>query len=137
MSIVNARKYPQLYKAGIENAFFKWRVLLVWGLSAVYQSVILFYFPVRAIMEGQNGSGRMLGMWDVSTMAFTCIIITANVRLLMACNFVTKWHLISIFGSILSWFIFVFLYSGIRNEIDRQVTIIVRLVSGNINLWMF
>lgn len=137
VSIVNARKYPQLYKAGIENAFFKWRVLLVWGLSAVYQSVILFYFPVRAIMEGQNGSGRMLGMWDVSTMAFTCIIITANVRLLMACNFVTKWHLISIFGSILSWFIFVFLYSGIRNEIDRQGNVykVIFIILGTWYFW--
>lgn len=95
----------------------------MWALSAVYQSLILFYFPANAAGEGQNGSGRMLGLWDVGTMAFTCIVITVNFRLLMACTFVTKWHQYSIFGSILSWFVFAFLYSGIRNRLDRQVNV--------------
>lgn len=123
VSISRAKEYPQLYKAGIENAFFKWRVLSVWAVSAVYQSIILFYFPARAGMEGKNSSGRMLGLWDVGTMAFTCVVVTVNLRLLMACTFVTKWHLFSIFGSILSWFIFAFLYSGIRNKLDRQANV--------------
>ncbi|MCO5558594.1 hypothetical protein L7F22_012180 [Adiantum nelumboides] len=138
VSLANARKYPQLYKAGIENAFFKWRILIVWALSAVYQSIILFYFPAKAVMEGKNGSGRMLGLWDAGTMAFTCIVITVNVRLLLACNFVTKWHLISIFGSILAWFIFIFLYSGIRNQLDRQGNVykVIFIIMGTWYFWL-
>eukprot|EP00250_Pteridium_aquilinum_P005611 c15683_g1_i1 orf=163-3783(+) len=137
VSISNARKYPQLYKAGIENAFFKWRVLLVWAVSAVYQSIIFFYFPARAVMEGKNGSGKMLGLWDAGTMAFTCIVITVNVRLLMACSFVTRWHLISIFGSILSWFVFVFFYSGFRNNADKQGNVykVIFILMGTWYFW--
>lgn len=138
VSITNSRSYPRLYKAGIDNTFFKWRVLLAWGISSVYQSIIMFYFPARAIIEGKNGSGRMLGVWDVGTMAFTCIVVTVNVRLLLACNFVTRWHLISIFGSILSWFVFVFLYSGIKNHVDRQGNVykVIFVIMGTWYFWL-
>lgn len=138
VSMAHARKYPQLYKAGIENAFFRWRILIVWAISAVYQSIILFYFPARAVMEGKNGSGRMLGLWDAGTMAFTCIVITVNIRLLLACNFVTKWHLISIFGSILAWFIFIFMYSGIGNRLDRQGNVykVIFIIMGTWYFWL-
>lgn len=53
----------------------------------------------------------MLGHWDVSTMAFTCIVITVNLRLLMTCSRITKWHQLSVGGSILAWFLFIFVYS--------------------------
>ena len=134
MSALRSREYPQLYKAGIRNAFFNWKVLLMWAVSAVYQSIILFFFPAIAAVDGQNGYGRMLGIWDVGTMAFTCIVITVNVRLLMACTFVTKWHQYSIFGSILSWFVFAFLYSGFRNKLDRQVVICIENIVFDIHV---
>lgn len=118
-----SKKYPQLYQEGIKNMFFKWRVLAVWAFFAFYQSLIFFYFCVAASTKGQNLSGKMLGLWDVGTMAFTCVVITVNLRLLMACNFITRWHNYSIAGSILAWFLFIFLYSGIRTRHDRQENI--------------
>lgn len=118
-----SKKYPQLYQEGIKNTFFKWRVLAVWAFFAFYQSLIFFYFCVAASTKGQNLSGKMLGLWDVGTMAFTCVVITVNLRLLMACNFITRWHNYSIAGSILGWFLFIFLYSGIRTSHDRQENI--------------
>ncbi|KAH7279146.1 hypothetical protein KP509_37G007200 [Ceratopteris richardii] len=137
VSITNSRKYPQLYKAGIENIFFRWRILIIWAISAVYQSVILFFFPIKAIEEGKNSSGRMLGLWDAGTMAFTCVVVTVNLRLFLACNFITRWHLISIFGSILAWFIFAFFYSGFRNPLDKQGNIyqVIFVIMGTWYFW--
>ena len=60
-----------------------------------------------------NSSGKIFGLWDVSTMAFTCVVVTVNLRLLMMCDTITRWHHITVGGSILLWFIFVFIYSGI------------------------
>ncbi|KAJ4973795.1 hypothetical protein NE237_006969 [Protea cynaroides] len=115
-----SKKYPELYKEGIRNSFFKWRIVGVWAFFSVYQSLVFYYFVTASSRNGHNLSGKIFGLWDVSTMAFTCVVVTVNVRLLMACNSITRWHHISIGGSILAWFVFIFIYSGIMTRHDRQ-----------------
>ncbi|KAL5980614.1 Phospholipid-transporting ATPase 3 [Asimina triloba] len=68
-----SKKYPQLYKEGIRNAFFKWRVVAEWAFFSVFQSLVLYYFTAAASRSGLNSSGKTIGLWDVSTMAFTCV----------------------------------------------------------------
>ncbi|KAG2538155.1 hypothetical protein PVAP13_9NG382100 [Panicum virgatum] len=115
-----SKRYPQLYKEGIRNSFFKWRVIAVWGFFAFYQSIVFFYFTASASRHGHGSSGKILGLWDVSTMAFSCVVVTVNLRLLMACNSITRWHYISVAGSIVAWFVFIFIYSAIMTSFDRQ-----------------
>ena len=102
--------------------FFKWRVVAIWAFFAVYQSLVFFYFVTVSSSTSQGSSGKMFGLWDVSTMAFTCVVVTVNLRLLMICNSITRWHYISVGGSILAWFLFIFIYSGIMTPHDRQVS---------------
>ncbi|XP_010255676.1 PREDICTED: phospholipid-transporting ATPase 3-like [Nelumbo nucifera] len=118
-----SKKYPELYKEGIRNTFFKWRVVGVWAFFSLYQSLIFYYFVTISSRGGQNSSGKTFGLWDISTMAFTCVVVTVNLRLLMACNSITRWHHISVAGSILAWFVFIFLYSGVMTPYDRQENI--------------
>ncbi|URE19407.1 ATPase, class [Musa troglodytarum] len=118
-----SKKYPELYKEGIRNMFFKWRVVAVWAFFALYHSLIFYYFTTAASQTGHNSSGKIFGLWDVSTMAFTCVVVTVNLRLLMACNSITRWHHLSISGSILAWFVFIFIYSGVMTPYDRQENI--------------
>ncbi|OAY82555.1 Phospholipid-transporting ATPase 3, partial [Ananas comosus] len=115
-----SKRYPELYKEGIRNMFFKWRVVAVWAFFAFYQSLIFYYFTTAASKNGHNSSGKIFGLWDVSTMAFTCIVVTVNLRLLLACNSITRWHYISVLGSIVAWFVFIFVYSGVMTPYDRQ-----------------
>ncbi|CAN6299458.1 unnamed protein product [Urochloa humidicola] len=115
-----SKRYPQLYKEGIRNSFFKWRVIAVWGFFAFYQSIVFFYFTASASRHGHGSSGKILGLWDVSTMAFSCVVVTVNLRLLMACNSITRWHYLSVGGSIVAWFLFIFIYSAIMTSFDRQ-----------------
>lgn len=117
-----SKKYPQLYKEGIRNVFFTWRVVAIWAFFAVYQSLILYHFVTVSSHGGQGSSGKVFGLWDVSTMAFTCVVVTVNLRLLLMCNSITRWHYISVAGSILAWFVFIFIYSGIMTPWDRQVS---------------
>ncbi|KAK9024295.1 hypothetical protein V6N11_004464 [Hibiscus sabdariffa] len=115
-----SKKYPELYKEGIRNKFFKWRVVAIWAFFSIYQSLVFFYFISAFSSTSQDRSGKMFGLWDVSTMAFTCVVVTINLRLLMMCNSITRWHCISVGGSILVWFVFIFLYSGITTPLDRN-----------------
>ncbi|CAN1321190.1 Phospholipid-transporting ATPase 3 [Linum perenne] len=112
-----SKKYPQLYKEGIKNMFFKWRVVGTWAFFSVYQSLIFYHFVTISAAGGKNSSGRIFGLWDVSTMAFTCVVITVNLRLIMMCNSITRWHYISVGGSILAWFVFILIYSLLRENV--------------------
>ncbi|XP_004509930.1 phospholipid-transporting ATPase 3-like [Cicer arietinum] len=118
-----SKKYPELYMEGIKNVFFKWKVVAIWAFFSVYQSLIFFYFVSTTNLSAKNSEGKIFGLWDVSTMAFTCVVLTVNLRLLMICNSITRWHYISVGGSILAWFIFIFIYSGITTPYDRQENI--------------
>ncbi|KAJ8649723.1 hypothetical protein MRB53_002746 [Persea americana] len=118
-----SKKYPELYMEGIRNMFFKWRVVAIWAFFSLYHSLVLFHFTVSGSLKGHNSSGKIFGLWDVSTMAFNCIVVTVNLRLLMASNSITRWHSISVAGSILAWFAFIFVYSGIITPYDRQENI--------------
>ncbi|XP_027344947.1 phospholipid-transporting ATPase 3-like isoform X2 [Abrus precatorius] len=118
-----SKKYPELYMEGIRNVFFKWKVVAIWAFFSVYQSLIFFYFVSTSNLSAKNSAGKIFGLWDVSTMAFTCVVITVNLRLIMICNSITRWHYISVGGSILAWFIFIFIYSGISTPYDRQENI--------------
>uniref|UniRef100_A0A7N0VN79 Phospholipid-transporting ATPase n=1 Tax=Kalanchoe fedtschenkoi TaxID=63787 RepID=A0A7N0VN79_KALFE len=115
-----SKKYPELYKEGIRHSFFKWSVIGYWALSAVYQSLLFYFFSTTPSFTGQNSSGKMFGIWDVSTMAFTCVVITVNLRVLMMSNSITKWHIISVVGSVLAWFVFIFVYSGFTMPLAPQ-----------------
>ncbi|XP_011034150.1 PREDICTED: phospholipid-transporting ATPase 3 [Populus euphratica] len=112
-----SKKYPELYREGIRNVFFKWRVVVTWACFSVYQSLVFYHFVIASSASGKNSSGRMLGQWDISTMAFTCAVVTVNLRLLMICNSITRWHYISVGGSILAWFMFIFVYSVLRENV--------------------
>ncbi|KAK1425808.1 hypothetical protein QVD17_21169 [Tagetes erecta] len=111
VSVALSKKYPQLYKEGLNNTFFNWKIVGTLALFSLYQSLIVYNFAVSSSTSGLTSSGRMLGHWDVSTMAFTCLVITVNLRLLMMCSTVTRWHTISIGGSVLLWFLFIFIYA--------------------------
>ncbi|KAK4762427.1 hypothetical protein SAY86_008195 [Trapa natans] len=120
-----SRKYPQLYMEGIRNSFFKWRVVAVWAFSAVYQSLIFYHFATRSTFIGHNSSGKIFGLWEVSTVAFTCVVVvTVNLRLLMMCNSITRWHFMGVGGNVLAWFIFVFVYSLIRENVIFVIYIV-------------
>lgn len=115
-----SKKYPELYREGIKNVFFKWRVVTTWAFFSIYQSLVFYYFVTASSSSSQSSSGKVFGLWDISTMTFTCIVVTVNLRLLMICNSITRWHYITVGGSILAWFLFIFLYSGIMTPHDRQ-----------------
>ncbi|XP_021908773.1 phospholipid-transporting ATPase 3 [Carica papaya] len=115
-----SKKYPELYREGIRNAFFKWRVVGIWAISSVYQSLVCYHLVTSSSYDSKSSSGKIFGLWDVSTLVFTAVVITVNLRILMMSNTITRWHNITVGGSILAWFIFIFIYSGIMTPHDRN-----------------
>ena len=61
-----SKKYPELYKEGMRNVFFTWRVVAIWAFFSVYQSLVLYYFVAISSSSAQNSSGKIFGLWDVA-----------------------------------------------------------------------
>lgn len=97
--------------------FFKWRVVATWAFFSVYQSLVFFYFVTSSSHTSVDPSGKMFGLMDIGTMTYTCVVVTVNLRLLMNCNSITRWHYISTGGSIALWFIFVFIYCFVESSV--------------------
>lgn len=96
--------------------------MAVWATSAVYQSLVCYLFVTTSSFGAINSSGKIFGLWDVSTLVFTCLVIAVNVRILLMSNSITRWHYITVGGSILAWLVFAFVYCGITTSRDRNVT---------------
>ncbi|GAV61079.1 E1-E2_ATPase domain-containing protein/HAD domain-containing protein [Cephalotus follicularis] len=131
-----SKKYPELYKEGMRNVFFKWKVVAIWAFFSVYQSLVFFYFVTTSSSNGHNSDGKIFGLWDVSTMAFTCVVVTVNLRLLMICNSITRWHYISVGGSILAWFLFIFVYSIIKTPKTENVYFVIYVLMSTFYFYL-
>ncbi|CAI7924356.1 unnamed protein product [Closterium sp. NIES-53] len=112
----HSKLYPQLYRDGIKNRFFTWGVLGIWLFFAVYQSLIFFFFTAVPGSNSQGSSGLMFGLWDIGTMTYAALIVAINVRLLMASDFLTKWHWVSVVVSIALWFVLILIYDAIPSS---------------------
>ncbi|CAI5499410.1 unnamed protein product [Closterium sp. Naga37s-1] len=112
----HSKLYPQLYRDGIKNRFFTWGVLGIWLFFAVYQSLIFFFFTAVPGSNSQGSSGLMFGLWDIGTMTYAAVIVAINVRLLMASDFLTKWHWVSVVVSIALWFVLILIYDAIPSS---------------------
>ena len=118
VSVKASRNHPGLYKEGINNTYFnKWE-LAKWILSAIWASLVVFFFSVL-MFEGADGSdGRISGHWTAATAAYTYCVLVVNVRVATVVNFLTLWHHIVIWGSIVLWLLFAFVYNGFEPSTD-------------------
>lgn len=137
VSTTVSKQFPQLYKAGIDNLYFRWQLLARWLLSSVFQSFIIFYF---SILTGFGGKvhGKILGQWDVGTLSFSCVVTIVNLQLLIGNSFLTHWHFISIFGSIVIWFLFLLFFTSIYSFWDAEDNIYGQLIVpvSTLDFWL-
>ncbi|KAK9812802.1 hypothetical protein WJX72_004072 [[Myrmecia] bisecta] len=114
---------PQLYIAGQRNDWFSKRCLASWLVSAVWQSLVCFYVTVWTVTVGAGASdGKMLSLWETGTLAYTLVVFTVNLRLLMSISFHTTFHYLVIFGSIGVYAVFILLYCRVAPSSASNVT---------------
>ncbi|EFA74548.1 P-type ATPase [Heterostelium album PN500] len=92
---------PQLYQTGPRNYYFNLRVFWGWAVNGLFHSLLLFIFPTFIFSHGlAYESGRVIDLFSVGTVAYTCIVITVNLKLALEIRYWTWINHLTVWGSI-------------------------------------
>lgn len=76
---------PKLYKYGLRNLHFNIRIFLKWIIYGFWQSSLILVFSFYSIVkDSQNYEGRFGGLANAGDFVFACIVIVANVKVLVS-----------------------------------------------------
>ncbi|XP_055314089.1 probable phospholipid-transporting ATPase IA isoform X6 [Sitodiplosis mosellana] len=106
-------KYPALYKPSQSAQLFNVRVFWIWICNALIHSVILYWAPVLAYgNETIWGNGKSGDYLVLGNIVYTYVVVTVCLKAGLITNHWTWLTHLSIWGSILLWFLFMIIYSN-------------------------
>ncbi|KAG4124783.1 hypothetical protein ERO13_D10G059600v2 [Gossypium hirsutum] len=112
-------QFPAVYQQGPKNLFFDWYKILGWMGNGLYSSLIIFFLNIIIFYdqafreEGQTASMPALG-----TTMFTCIIWALNCQIAFTMSHFTWIQHLFIWGSIATWYLFLFVYGRLSPSIS-------------------
>lgn len=110
-SIEARLKCPRLYKNSQQSDLFNVKVFWIWIFTAIYHSILLFYLPKLIFSHDIAFSeGLVVGQWFVGDVVYTCVVITVCLKAALELDLWTIYSHFAIWGSIISWFIFLVIY---------------------------
>lgn len=106
-------KNPQLYKANIDDSGYTMKIFWTWIKTAFWHSLLLFWFTYFIIYHDTLWSnGRADGGYLVfGNILYTYVVVTVCLKAGLEMSSWTVLTHFAIWGSIISWFVFLFVYS--------------------------
>ncbi|KAG8453626.1 hypothetical protein GDO86_000310 [Hymenochirus boettgeri] len=110
----NMLKYPELYKTSQKALDFNTKVFWVHCLNGLFHSVILFWFPLKALQHDTVfGNGKTSDYLLLGNIVYTFVVITVCLKAGLETSHWTLFSHIAIWGSILLWIVFFGVYSSL------------------------
>ncbi|XP_009604075.1 probable phospholipid-transporting ATPase 5 [Nicotiana tomentosiformis] len=104
-------KFPTLYQQGPKNICFSWKRIIGWILNASLTSLAIFAINIYALSPAAfTERGKVADIGHIGAVIYTCIIWTVNCQIALIINHFTWISHLLIWGSIICWYIFLFLY---------------------------
>ncbi|XP_062992468.1 phospholipid-transporting ATPase IA isoform X1 [Elgaria multicarinata webbii] len=110
----NMLKYPELYKTSQNALDFNSKVFWVHCLNGLFHSVILFWFPLKAIQyDTVFASGKTSDYLLLGNTVYTFVVITVCLKAGLETSYWTLFSHVAIWGSIALWIVFFGIYSSL------------------------
>ncbi|KAJ8643386.1 hypothetical protein MRB53_005134 [Persea americana] len=104
-------QFPALYQQGPKNLFFDWYRIFGWMANGLYTSLIVFFLNINILnVEAFRAEGQTADMASAGTTMFTCIVWAVNCQIALIMSHFTWIQHLFVWGSIVTWYIFLFLY---------------------------
>eukprot|EP00794_Sanderia_malayensis_P006961 gene6961-7746_t len=102
---------PRLYKNSQNADLFNSKVFWIWIGTAIYHSILLYYLPKLSFRQDVAFSdGTVVGQWFFGCIVYTCVVIAVCLKAALEIHAWTWLSHVAIWGSILSWFLFLVIY---------------------------
>jgi len=102
---------PRLYKNSQNADLFNTKIFWIWIFTAIYHSILLYYLPRESFKQDVAfQDGTVVGQWFFGCVVYTCVVITVCMKAGLELHAWTWLSHLSIWGSILCWFVFLFIY---------------------------
>lgn len=129
-------QFPQLYRQGQDDVLFNWIEITIWVLYGFYASLIIFFVPLWYYVTTSLGNGQQLGLEEVGTVMFSCLIWTTNLVLFLTVAHFTWIHHALIWGSIAIWYLFLVIYNYLPVTISLEAyQIFVEVLAPSPSYW--
>nr|XP_029712711.1 probable phospholipid-transporting ATPase IA isoform X6 [Aedes albopictus] len=107
-------KEPRLYEPSQSAQLFNVKVFWYWIFNALVHSVILYWLPMFSYQGDVIwGNGRDGGYLVLGNIVYTYVVVTVCLKAGLVTNSWTWLTHCSIWGSMVLWFMFIFIYSNI------------------------
>ncbi|CAI0473377.1 unnamed protein product [Linum tenue] len=104
-------QFPALYQQGPKNLFFDWYRILGWMGNGLYSSLAIYFLNILILSnQAFRTSGQTADMAAVGTTMFSCIICAVNCQIALTMSHFTWIQHVLVWGSIATWFLFLFVY---------------------------
>ncbi|CAI7791342.1 unnamed protein product [Closterium sp. NIES-54] len=99
-------RYPQLYKQGQRNEYFSVLNVASWMVNGLVQAAIIFTLTLLPFaLVPDRSSGLILDLTAVGTIMYAAVVTTVNLELGSNVQYWNALHFLTIFGSIVFFFI--------------------------------
>lgn len=119
VALKKVRDYmADIYYVGQNNMIFNWVLFVGYIANGFLHSFAIFFIPLYIFEENKimDADGHNSDMWAFSITAFSCILLTVNMKLILASRYWNWFNIVCTLGlSIGLYFAFIFVY-------DRMTT---------------
>ncbi|KAL4386048.1 hypothetical protein GQ457_09G004470 [Hibiscus cannabinus] len=131
-------QFPALYQQGPRNVHFSWSRIVGWILNGVVTSLVIFLANIYILSPtALRQNGFLADIDSLGTITYTCTIWTVNCQIALLTSHFTWIQHLSIWGSILSWYIFLLVYGALPLNLSGNAFHILIEVIGPAPLyWM-
>ncbi|KNC48318.1 uncharacterized protein AMSG_04549 [Thecamonas trahens ATCC 50062] len=87
-------QYPKLYYRGQDNKYFDGWAFASWVASAVFHSIVFFFFVEAALAHNVHGpDGRVFGLFSNGVHIFTAVVIAVNLKAALE---LSTWNIVTV-----------------------------------------
>lgn len=98
-------QFPELYMAGPRNRSFNIRLFIFWIVTAMFHGSAIFFMCSLALGRGSQPNGQEVDGFFIGTAVFTCVLLVVTGKLVLASNYWTHAHWLSLAVSLVNWMV--------------------------------
>ncbi|XWS16069.1 hypothetical protein CRYUN_Cryun34aG0053800 [Craigia yunnanensis] len=131
-------QFPALYQQGPRNVHFSWSRIIGWILNGVVSSLVIFLANIYILSPSAfRQNGYIADINSLGAITYTCIIWTVNCQIALITSHFTWIQHLSIWGSILLWYIFLVLYGALPPYLSgKAFQVFIEAIGPAPSYWM-